>query len=394
MGDLLLAVAHRDGRAVVCREEGVNDDHEPCRPPACLRAPGLAQRHRRPRYGGQVSTSNGSRRSAPTIRDVAAAAGVSRATASRVINGGHLVSPATRTAVDAAISALGFTPNPAARSLATRRTGSVALVVPEPDSRLLTDPFFGGIINGLSRALETADLQMVLLIARDAAGARRAGHFLTTGHVDGAVIASHHRDDALNQKIVDSGLPTIFIGRPIDVPTALFVDMDNTLGARLATERLLGSGARHIGTVAGPQDMTPGVNRLAGWRAALHDAGRPSDAVEYGDFTAASGAAAMERLLAAHPEIDGVFIASDLMASGALPVLAARGRRVPEDVAVVGFDDLEISESTHPPLTTVRQPVAAMAARAGEILAGILAGGPLPVEPELFGAELIVRASG
>ncbi len=363
--------------------EGVTPGTDPARSEPVPRA----------RYGGFVTTSPGTRRSAPTIRDVAAAAGVSRATASRVINSCHLVSPATREAVDAAIAALGFTPNPAARSLATRRTGSVALVVPEPDSRLLTDPFFGGIINGLSRALESADLQMVLLIARDAAGARRAGHFLTTGHVDGAVIASHHRDDSLNQKIVDAGLPTIFIGRPIDVPTALYVDMDNTLGARLATEKLLARGSRRIATVAGPQDMTPGVNRLAGWRAALQDAGHSADAVEYGDFTAASGAAAMERLLALHPDLDAVFIASDLMASGALPVLAAAGRRVPEDVAVVGFDDLEISESTSPPLTTVRQPVADMAARAGEILAGILAGGPLPLEPELFGAELVVRAS-
>ena len=337
--------------------------------------------------------STGARRSAPTIRDVAAAAGVSRATASRVINGGHLVSPTTRAAVDAAIAELGFTPNPAARSLATRRTGSVALVVPEPDSRLLTDPFFGGIINGLSRALEKADLQMVLLIARDAAGARRAGKFLTTGHVDGAVIASHHRDDALNQKIVDSGLPTIFIGRPIDVPTAHYVDMDNTLGARLATEQLMRTGARRIGTIAGPQDMTPGVNRLAGWRAALEEASQPAVAVEYGDFTAASGAAAMERLLAAHPDLDGVFIASDLMASGALPVLAAHGRRIPHDVAVVGFDDFEISESTDPPLTTVRQPVAERAARAGEILTSMLAGGPAPTGPELFGAEIVVRAS-
>ncbi len=344
-------------------------------------------------YGGAVTTNAGSRRRAPTIRDVAAAAGVSRATASRVINGGHLVSPGARAAVDAAIAELGFTPNPAARSLATRRTGSVALVVPEPDSRLLTDPFFGGIINGLSRALEAADLQMVLIIARDAAGARRAGHFVTTGHVDGAVIASHHRDDALNRRIVEAGLPTIFIGRPIDVPTAHYVDMDNTLGARLATEHLVARGAQRIATIAGPQDMTPGLNRLAGWRAALEEAGRPAEAVEYGDFTAASGAAAMERLLAAHPGIDGVFIASDLMASGALPVLAAHGRRVPDDVAVVGFDDLEISESTDPPLTTVRQPVAAMAARAGEILAGILVGGEVPSEPELFGAELVVRAS-
>jgi DNA-binding LacI/PurR family transcriptional regulator len=310
-----------------------------------------------------------------------------------VINGGHLVSPATREAVEAAIARLGFTPNPAARSLATRRTGSVALVVPEPDTRLLTDPFFGSIINGLSLALEQADLQMVLLIARDGAGARRATRYVTTGHVDGAVVASHHRDDALNQALVESGLPSVFIGRPLGVAHAHYVDMDNTLGARLATEHLLGLGRQHVATIAGPADMTAGIDRLVGWREALAAAGRPAAALAHGDFTASGGAAAMERLLAEHPDVDAVFAASDLMATGALPVLAAHGRRVPEDVAVIGFDDLEVAESTHPPLSTVAQPVSEMAARAGRMLVDLLAGREPQRDPVLFAARLVLRAS-
>lgn len=333
------------------------------------------------------------RPAAPTIRQVAAAAGVSRATASRVINGGHLVSPATREAVEAAIARLGFTPNPAARSLATRRTGSVALVVPEPDTRLLTDPFFGSIINGLSIALEEADLQMVLLIARDAAGARRATRYVTTGHVDGAVVASHHRDDALNQALVESGLPSVFVGRPLGVAHAHYVDMDNTLGARLATEHLLGLGRKHVATIAGPADMTAGIDRLIGWRHALAAAGRPADALAHGDFTASGGAAAMEQLLTEHPDVDAVFAGSDLMATGALPVLAAHGRRVPEDVAVIGFDDLEVAESTNPPLSTVAQPVSEMAAQAGRMLVGLLAGHEPQPDPVLFAARLVLRAS-
>lgn len=330
---------------------------------------------------------------APTIRQVAAAAGVSRATASRVINGGHLVSAQARMAVEAAIAELGFTPNPAARSLATRRTGSVALVVPEPDSRLLTDPFFGGIINGLSRVLEDADLQMVLLIARDGASARRVIRYLTTGHVDGAVVASHHRHDALNQHLLSSGVPSVFIGRPLDLPGACYVDMDNTLGARIATEHLLARGCHRVATIAGPADMNAGVDRLAGWRDAVRAAGQPEDAVQVADFTAGGGAAAMARLLDAHPDVDGVFVASDLMASGALTVLAGRGVRVPQDVAVVGFDDLEVAESLHPPLTTVAQPVAEMAARAGRVLVDLIAGGEPPAEPVLFEARLVERAS-
>ena len=333
------------------------------------------------------------RRGAATIRQVAALAGVSRATASRVINGGHLVSPQARAAVEKAIAELDFTPNPVARNLATRRTGSVALVVPEPNQRLLTDPFFGSIINGLSLALDDSDLQMVLLIARDGKDARRVSRYLTTGHVDGAVVASHHRDDGLNRTLLESGLPCVFIGRPLGVTHAHCVDMDNHMGARLATEHLIARGHRRIGTVAGPTDMNAGIDRLAGWRQALAAAGLPDDAVELGDFTAQGGAEAMTRLLDTHPGLDAVFVASDLMASGALHVLAGRGIRVPDDVAVFGFDDLGVAESTTPPLSTVVHPVQAMAAQAGHMLEALLRGEELTVDPLLFRPELVLRAS-
>lgn len=333
------------------------------------------------------------RTSAPTIRQVAAAAGVSRATASRVINGGHLVSPQTKAAVEAAIAQLGFTPNPVARSLATRRTGSVALVVPEPNTRLLTDPFFGNIINGLSLALEEGDLQMVLLIARDGTGTRRASRYLTTGHVDGAVVASHHRDDALNGELVASGLPSVFIGRPLDVEHAHYVDIDNALGARLATEHLLGLGRTKVATIAGPADMTAGIDRLLGWRQALESAGLPTDAMVRGDFTTLGGADAAERLLAQHPDVDAIFCASDVMAASALAVLRAHGRRVPQDVAVMGFDDLEVAESTRPPLSTVAQPVREMAVRAGRMLIDLLAHPDKDPEPVMLTARVVLRES-
>ena len=333
------------------------------------------------------------RTGAPTIRQVAALAGVSRATASRVINGGHLVSPEARQAVEAAIAELKFVPNPVARSLATRRTGSVALIVPEPNRRLLTDPFFAGIVDGLSMALEAEDLQMVLLIARDAASARKAGRYAITGHVDGAVVASHHRDDGLNRALVASGLPTVFIGRPLDVSVAHYVDTDNTGGARLATSHLVERGCRRIGTIAGPGDMTAGLDRLVGWREAITAAGLPDDAVEVGDFTARSGAEAMERLLDRVPDLDAVFVANDLMASGALLQLAARGLSVPDDVAVFGFDDIGVAESTDPPLSTVVQPLADMAARAGALLGALLRDEPVPAEPVLFSPRLVLRES-
>jgi DNA-binding LacI/PurR family transcriptional regulator len=345
----------------------------------------VSEERHRPPHGGSPG--------APTIRQVAAQAGVSRATASRVLNGGHLVSPEKKAAVEEAIERLGFTPNPVARSLATRRTGSVAFIVPEPSSRLLSDPFFGDVISGLSLAFDRSDLLMVLLIARDHASAERATRFVTSGHVDGAVVASHHRDDELSAALIASGRPLVFIGRPFDATHRHYVDTDNAVGARLATEHLVTSGRRRIATIAGPLDMAPGIDRLDGWRETLAHAGLPHDAAAYGDFTIRGGAVAMERLLAEHPDIDAVFAASDLMASGALTVLSERGLRVPEDVAVVGFDDIEIAESTFPPLTTVAQPVRDVAARAGRMLIDLVTGHDPDPEPVCFAAQLVIRDS-
>lgn len=342
--------------------------------------------------GETTAQQRPARRAAPTIRQVAAAAGVSRATASRVINGGHLVSERARLAVEAAIAELGFTPNPVARSLATRRTGSVALVVPEPNQRLFTDPFFGTVINGLSLTLERHDLQMVLLIARPGSG-DRVLRYLTTGQVDGAVLTSHHVHDLLSERLLDSGLPCVFQGRPLGSRHVPHVDVDNVAGARLATEHLIRSGRRRIGTVAGPADMSAGIDRLAGWREALEAAGLPDDAVEHGDFTTAGGAAAIRRLLQRRPDLDGLFVASDLMAVAALNELSAQGRRVPDDVAVFGFDDLGIAEASSPPLSTVVNPAEAMAARAGEMLVELLAGREPAEEGLLLPAEVVLRDS-
>lgn len=333
-------------------------------------------------------------RHAPTLEEVAHAAGVSRSTASRAINGGLKVSPAAQTAVDAAIAELGYIPNRAARSLVTRRTDSVALVVPEPDERVLTDPYFAGTLQGITAALEPTTIQLILLIARRGESSQRTANYLANRHVDGAVVVSHHRDDGLNQVLMDCGLPCVFVGRPwIGADQLPYVDSDNAHGARLATEHLVAAGCTRVATIAGPLDMAVGVDRLAGWRAALHAAGLSDEAMARGDFTSAGGAAAMERLLAAYPDVDGVFAASDLMAAGAMGELSRQGRSVPGDVRVVGFDDLGVAQSTSPQLTTVHNPVVEMSRRAAELLLEILAGGEEPEEPVIFHSELVVRAS-
>lgn len=321
-------------------------------------------------------------------------AGVSRATASRAINGGQRVSAAAQAAVEDAVRELGYVPHPAARSLVTRRTDSVAVLVPEPDDRVFSDPFFAGTLRGVNRVLSERDIQMVLLLARPGADTARTLRYLTRRHVDGAIVTSHHRDDRLAEHLADIGLPCVFGGRPwTGGDRVSWVDVDNTAGERLATEALLARGCTRIGTIAGPADMTAAVDRLAGWTQAMAAAGLAPDAVERGDFTEASGEAACRALMERHPDLDGLVVASDLMAAGALRVLAELGRRVPDDVAVVGFDDLGVAERTAPPLSTVRQPVEEMAERATRLLLErVDAGGGDPVR-EVVAPTLVRRAS-
>ncbi|TCC65564.1 LacI family transcriptional regulator [Kribbella pittospori] len=328
----------------------------------------------------------------PTLEQVAALAGVSRATVSRVVNGSPKVLPDTVAAVERAIGELGYVPNRAARALVTRKTDSVAIVVPEPDSRVFSDPFFAGILRGVSRTLAPTSSQLVLLIEPAEADDQRLLRYLRGGHVDGAIIVSHHGRDNVLQELAQLPLPIVFSARPIgvDVPVAS-VDVDNVAGARTAVEHLLSIGRRKLGTITGPLDMTAGLDRLTGYQDVMKEAKLP-EAIAFGDFTADGGEQAAIRLLDEHPDLDGLFVASDLMATAALRVLSQRGRRVPDDVAVVGFDDSVLATTTTPRLTTVRQPVEKLGARLAEILLAKIGGTKL-TSPEIYDTELIIRDS-
>lgn len=333
------------------------------------------------------------RGSAPTLEDVAARAGVSRATVSRVVNHDRKVSERAREVVEAAIEDLGYAPNRAARSLVTRQADSIAVVIPESDARVFTDPFFAGTLHGIATALSRTDLQMVLVMGAPDDAAGRMERYLRGGHTDGAIVTSHHRRDEFWKAAQASGLPVVFLGRPFTpVPGMPYVDVDNAHGAALAVRHLLELGRTRIATIAGPSDMVAGADRLAGWRREIRVAGLRDDAVTHGDFTAHGGAAAMERLLAAHPDIDAVFAASDVMAVAAIEVLQAHGRRVPEDVAVVGFDNTDVALESTPPLTTIVNPVAPMARQAVGLLLGLLDGDDVPAAVTLS-TELVVRGS-
>ncbi|MDX3585787.1 LacI family transcriptional regulator [Streptomyces europaeiscabiei] len=311
--------------------------------------------------------------SRPTLEAVAARAGVSRATVSRVVNGGEGVREPLVERVRRAVEELGYVPNQAARSLVTRRHDAVAVVIAEPETRVFADPFFALQLRGISKELTAHDSQLVLLLTEGPEDYARVGRYLAGGHVDGALVFSLHLDDPLPGLIRGAGVPTVFGGRPGwadgmrgDTPT-VYVDSDNRGGARDAVRHLVGLGRTRIAHITGPLDQTSAVDRLDGFRDVMVDAD-PRLIVE-GDFTPAGGERAMRELLDRYPELDGVFAANDVSASGALRVLRERGRRVPEDVAVVGFDDmLPVAEQSDPPLTTVRQDIEEM----GRLMARLL----------------------
>ncbi|WP_371643634.1 LacI family DNA-binding transcriptional regulator [Streptomyces mirabilis] len=308
--------------------------------------------------------------SRPTLEAVAARAGVSRATASRVVNGGDGVREPLVERVRRAVEELGYVPNQAARSLVTRRHDAVAVVIAEPETRVFADPFFALQLRGISKELTAHDSQLVLLLTEGRDDHARVGRYLAGGHVDGALVFSLHLDDPLPELIHGAGVPTVFGGRPgwgDGARRAVYVDSDNRGGAREAVRHLVGLGRTRVAHITGALDQTSAVDRLDGFRDVMGDAD-PGLVVE-GDFTPAGGERAMRELLERCPDVDAVFAANDLTASGALRVLRERGRRVPDDVAVIGFDDmLPVAEQTDPPLTTVRQDIEEM----GRLMAGLL----------------------
>jgi DNA-binding LacI/PurR family transcriptional regulator len=332
-------------------------------------------------------------RERPTLEAVARRAGVSRATVSRVVNGSTSVAPAIREAVTRAVDELGYVPNQAARSLVTQRTESIALILPETANRVFSDDlFFPAIIRGVSVELEAADKQLVLMMAGSAASHDRVERYAVSGHVDGVMFASMHGADPLPGTLSRLGIPVICSGRPIGESTVPYVDVDHFGGVRRAVQHLVDSGRRRIATIAGPQDMVAGIDRLAGYRTTLAEAGLACHEA-IGDFTRESGIQSMRTLLAEDPLLDAVFVASDMMAYGALQALRDAGRQVPSDVAVIGFDDFEISRYSEPPLTTVRQPIADAGRTMARQLLGFINGAADLPTAVVLPTELVVRES-
>ncbi|MGY5058994.1 LacI family DNA-binding transcriptional regulator [Streptomyces sp. 900105755] len=298
----------------------------------------------------------------PTLEEVAARAGVGRGTVSRVINGSPRVSDATRAAVEAAVNELGYVPNPAARALAANRTDAIALVVPEPETRFFAEPYFSDMLSGVGAELSETEMQLLLIFAGSDRERRRLAQYLAAHRVDGVLLVSVHADDPLPDLLAQLEIPAVISGPRSAEETLTSVDSDNYGGARSAVEHLLVRGRRTIAHITGRLDVYGAQRRVDGYRDALRDAGRTADEllIEPGDFTEEGGRRAMARLLEREPGLDAVFAGSDVMAAGARQVLRVAGRRIPEDVALVGYDDSAIARHMDPPLTSVRQPIEGM----------------------------------
>ncbi|GAA0510778.1 LacI family transcriptional regulator [Paractinoplanes deccanensis] len=338
---------------------------------------------------------------APTLEDVARVAGVSRATVSRVINGIRNVDPQLHEVVWDAVGQTGYVPNRLARSLVTRRTGTVALVVSDSEahdddpfmSRFFADPYFGRVVGGLMSVLRREGVQLALqIVGTDDAKKRLVGD-LRSGQADGAVVLSLPAVDPLPRMLTDGGIPAVLIGRPADPVPIDYVDLANDTGAALAAEHLLARGCRRIGMISGPADVPASLDRISGFRRAMARHGHGWFPTASGNFTQDSGEAAMRALLAQDPALDGVFVANDLMALGALLALRSTPQSVPDDIAVVGFDDSSAATAAAPPLTTIRHPLEDMAAEAARLLLARVEDPAMQVSSVIYEPSLVRRTS-
>jgi DNA-binding LacI/PurR family transcriptional regulator len=327
----------------------------------------------------------------PTLDEVALRAGVSVGTVSRVINNRRHVSQKARQAVESAVAELGYVPNVAARSLASQRRGAVVLAISSDDPALFANLFFAEVITGVNAVMEETDLELLLILAANERGRARLTRILQSRGADGVMLLALRENDPLAKVAEAGGVPVVHGGRSLDRAPRWYVDADNRGGAREAVEYLISTGRRAIATVTGPLDMHAGVSRYLGFREAVALAGLEDHRVAHADFSELGGAAATARLLDEHPDLDAVFVASDAMAAGALQVLRERGRSVPDDVAVVGFNDILTARHTQPTLTTIRQPIVALGSEMTRMLVRVL-GGEEPT-PLILPTELVIRES-
>jgi LacI family transcriptional regulator len=328
-----------------------------------------------------------------TIRQVAALAGVSRSTVSRVLNDHPNVSPQTREQVLQVITETGFQPHPIARSLSNRRADILGLVIPVTIRSLLVDPFFPRLMQGVTQGCNRHDYTLTLFLLHTLEEeAKLYPRISQRQFLDGVILTATRTGDPLVPQLLADQMPFVLQGRHED-PRVSFVEVDNVTGAYTAVTHLVRLGRSRIGLIAGPSDSLASEDRTRGYLDALQERRLPviEPLMLHGDFTEASGYEAMQRLLPREP--DAVFVASDTMALGALRALREDGKRVPDEIALVSFDDMPQAATADPPLTTVRQPIRRVGELAVEMLIDILENGDAPARRLILPTELVIRAS-
>jgi LacI family transcriptional regulator len=331
----------------------------------------------------------------PTSADVAAMAGVSRTTVSFVLNhrADVKIPAGTRQRVVDAAAQLGYQPNASARQLAGGRSHVLALVLHQSPEQVASDAVLAETLRGLSSAARAGGFRVMVELLVPEGPAASYGSLLRAQHADGLIVSGPRSDDPALQELVRDGFPVVLQGSFPDV-SILSVDVDNVAGARGAVEHLLSLGHRRIACITNaPLVYTAAKERLSGYKAALAAAGIAYEAVLVAEanFDAPSGHTAMAELLA-RTTFDAAFIASDVVALGAIGALRKAGRRVPDDVSIVGFDDIPLAAYFDPPLTTVRLPAFELGQAAGRALLERLADRANP-HRTLLPTELIVRGS-
>jgi len=327
-----------------------------------------------------------------TIQDVARAAGVAASTVSRYLNGQLKVSPATEAKVLEAVAELGYVPNAAGRNLARRRSGVIGFVVPE-----ISNPYFGTIADHVVEEVERHG-RLVLLCSHRSQPVKQSSYIdlLATGAIDGMLYLGSFRSNERLAVAIADGLPVVVVDEPIaGLPPVSAVVMDDYAGGYQATSYLIALGHRRIAFVSGPAELGSVTERLRGYRDALAKNGLDADAQVSlaGQFTEQFGMSALTHLLAAAEPPTAAFVASDYIALGVLSAAEAHGIRVPDDLSIVGFDDIRFAQYVRPRLTTIRSPVDRLAQTGVELLFERLADPAAPARTQVLPVELVIRES-
>jgi LacI family transcriptional regulator len=329
-----------------------------------------------------------------TLEDIAKKAGVSRSTVSRVVNDHPHVREEVRKRVWEVIKSTGYHPNAAARTLASQRSWMIGLVLPRSVSSFFIDPYYPHLTQGIAQACNQYDYTLALFLVGTKEDEEKIFPRVSRrGLLDGILVQSGHIGDRLIDRLVNSNIPLVIAGRPFHSNGVSYIDVDNVNAAYNAVNHLIRLGYKRVGTIAGPDNSTVGLDRKAGYLKALDEQGWPVDEslVAEGDFTEMGGYHAMQQLLAANP--DAVFAASDLMAVGAMRAVRDAGLGIPDDVAFVGFDDLPLATLSNYSLTTVHQPVVEFGIKAVETLIDLIENGIKPARRIIMETELIIRDS-